>query len=159
MIAVACLAALLRRVFLYRDGPRRGSFLRPKAHPTHSRVVTPRPVSVHPIYSRTRGMCGAPGAFFPAKWHPRLRARVVKRWLCRCDARVVKRQKTTHPGRVGGAHPNISSARKCWGPRALLIYTWGAPMISRAARIHGVHSRQRAGVCRAFWKARGRVKG
>ena len=28
-------------------------------------------------------------------------------------------------------------------------------MISRAARIHGVHSRQRAGVCRAAWKAGG----
>ena len=31
------------------------------AHPTHSRVVTPRPVSVHPICSGARGMCGGPG--------------------------------------------------------------------------------------------------
>ena len=112
MIAVACLAVLPRRGFFIPGRPPGGAlFCGPKPTPTHSRVVTPRPVSVHPIYSRTRGMCGAPGAFFPAKWHPRLRARVVKRWLCRCDARVVKRQKTTHPGRVG-RNPKFDPGRQ-----------------------------------------------
>ena len=163
MIAFAYQAALLRRVFLYRDGPRWGSFLRSSskalARPFGSRMLweldrratrpckpphkylcftfrrpapagvsrlceaampkpapgqgttppTPHiPVLSHPVQSQFipfvqgPGECvGAPGAFFPAKWHLLLWARVVKRWLCRCDARVVKQQKTTHPGRVG----------------------------------------------------------
>ena len=131
IIAFAYQAALLRRVFLYRDGPRRGSFLRSSskalarpfgsrmlweldrgatrpcklphkhlcftirqpapagvsqacglampnagfgaghdtAHPTHSRVVTPRPVSVHPICSGAQGMCGGPGPVLSLHGH------------------------------------------------------------------------------------------
>ena len=38
---------------------------------------------------------------FSAKWHPRLRARVVKRLLCCCDYRVVLRC-SAHPPRAGG---------------------------------------------------------
>ena len=37
------------------------------AHPTHSRVVTPRPVSVHPICSGIQGMCGGPGPVLPLR--------------------------------------------------------------------------------------------
>ena len=38
---------------------------------------------------------------FPAKWHPRWRARVVERLLCCCDYRVVLRC-SSHPPRAGG---------------------------------------------------------
>ena len=94
-----------------------------------------------------------------AKRHPRLRARVVERLLCCCDYRVVLRC-AAHPPRAGGlSSPQHFLCEEMLGaPSAPYIHV-GAPMISRAARIHGVHSRQRAGVCRAFWKARGRVKG
>ena len=37
----------------------------------------------------------------PAKRRPRWRARVVKRLLCCCNAKVVKRCASPHPGRVG----------------------------------------------------------
>ena len=44
-------------------------------------------------------------------------------------------------------------------PERSLYARGGAPMISRAARIHGVHSRQRAGACRAAWEPPGCSKG
>ena len=38
---------------------------------------------------------------FPAKWHPRWRARVVRRWSCFCAHSVVCSVLPTHTGRAG----------------------------------------------------------
>ena len=60
-VSQACTPRAQAGLRFLTPAPGQGTTPPTTAHPTHSRVVTSRLVPVHPIYSRTQGMCGGPG--------------------------------------------------------------------------------------------------